>query len=339
MYLKLSLPNKKYLSGVKDAISEYCQAPSKFEINAVKKMISAQQNNFSDYFTLTENERLGINLKPNYVSHTVFWLICDDEYVGTFDLRHSITPYLKQTGGHIAYQIRPSKQQKGFAYNGLQLCLKEAFKMGLNKVLLTCIEENIASYTLLKKAIRTFGGIEDFPSQKDGIINKRVWLWTSKKPTIYLICGFLGAGKTTYSQKLANSTNSIHLNPDEWCMKLFSKNEYETNWDECFKYSVNYLWQKANEYALQNKNVIFDMGFWNKKDRLAAYKKAFDMGFQPVFCYVYAPDDVMIKRLSQRKGLIAENNIKNFKNLKNLFEEPDDDEFYIFTDNSKDINI
>jgi len=37
MYLKLSLPNKKYLSGVKDAISEYCQAPSKFEINAIKK--------------------------------------------------------------------------------------------------------------------------------------------------------------------------------------------------------------------------------------------------------------------------------------------------------------
>lgn len=339
MYLKLTLPNKKYLPSVKDAISEYCQTPSKFEINAVEKMIAALQNDFSDYFTLTEKERLGINLKPGYVSHTVFWLICDNEYIGTFNLRHCITPYLKQIGGHIAYQIRPSKQQKGYAYAGLQLCLKEALKIGLNKVLLTCKEENKASYALLKKTLRTTGGVEDFPFEKDGIVNKRVWLWTTSKPTIYLICGFLGAGKTTYSQKLAVTTNSVHLNPDEWCMKLFSKTEYETNWDDCFKYTVNHLWQKANEYALQNKNVIFDMGFWDKKDRQTAYKKACNMGFQPVFCYVYAPDDILMKRISQRKGVIAENNLKNFSNLKNLFEEPGEDEFYILVDNSKDINI
>lgn len=333
MYLKLILPDQKYLLSVNDAIKKFVAAPSEFEIHVIRKMIEAQKNNFADYFLQTENERLGKNLVPGHVSHTVFWLVDGNEYIGTFDLRHSLTPYLKNIGGHIAYQIRPDKYRKGYAYAGLQLCLGKAAEMGLKKVLLTCKENNIASYGVMHKAMIDTGGIEDTPYNDNGVINKRVWLWTTPKPTFYLICGFLGAGKTTYSQKLAAQTNAVHLNPDEWCMKLFSKEEYEANWDDCFKKAVNSLWQKANEYAKQNKSVIFDMGFWDKKDRQNAYAKAIDMGFEPVICYVYAPDDILISRISQRKGIIAEHNCKNFSNLKTLFEAPDDDEFYVRIDN------
>lgn len=333
MYLKLTLPDEKYLPSVNEAIKEYVSAPSDFEVSVVRKMIDAQKNNFADYFLQTENERLGINLKPDRVCHSVFWLIDDDQYIGSFDLRHSLTPYLKNIGGHIAYQIRPSEYRKGYAYAGLQLCLKKAAELGLSKVLLTCKENNAASYGVMHKAMITTGGVENTPYNDNGVINKRVWLWTTPKPTFYLICGFLGAGKTTCSQKLAAQTNAVHLNPDEWCMKNFSKEEYENNWDECFKNTINTLWQKSAEYAKQNKSVIFDMGFWDKKNRQEAYKKAADMGFEPVICYVYAPDDILIGRISQRKGLIAEHNLKNFDKLKTLFEAPDDDEFYVRIDN------
>lgn len=334
MYLKLVLPSEKYLPSVREAINEYQKQPSEFEINVVQKMIESQKNNFADYFTQAENERLGINLKPGYVSHSVFWLIDNDKYIGTFNLRHSLTPYLKQIGGHIAYQIRPSEQKKGYAYAGLQLCLKEAHKLGLSKVLLTCKNNNIASYATMHKALLNYGGVEDNSFEdENGIINRRLWLWTTRKPTFYLICGFLGAGKTTCSQKLSALTNSVHLNPDELCMKLFSKEEYETNWDNCFKNTVNILWEKVAEYAKQNKNIVFDMGFWDKENRQYAYKKAIELGFEPVIYYIYAPDEVLIERISQRKGAIAEQNLKNFKNLKQYFEAPDDDEFYIKIDN------
>ncbi|MBQ8481136.1 MAG: AAA family ATPase [Alphaproteobacteria bacterium] len=334
MYLKLVLPSEKYLPSVYEAIDEYRKHPSKFEINAVQKMIEAQENNFADYFKQTENERLGINLKSGYVSHTVFWLIDNNKYIGTFNLRHSLTPYLKQIGGHIAYQIRPSEQKKGYAYAGLLLCLNEAYKMGLNKVLLTCKMDNIPSYATMNKAMINYGGIEDTSfNDNDGIINKRLWLWTTKKPTLYMICGFLGAGKTTFSQKLSAQTNAAHLNPDEWCMKLYPQKEYETNWDNCFINTVNLLWEKTAEYAKQNKSVIFDMGFWNKKNRQNDCKKALKLGFEPVIYYLYAPDEILIKRISQRRGVIAEHNIKNFSNIKQYFEAPEDDEFYVKINN------
>ena len=152
-------------------------------------------------------------------------------------------------------------------------------------------------------------------------------------PVCYLICGFLGAGKTTYSQKLSKETGAIHLNPDQYCMELFDKTEYEENWDECFSKTIALLWEKASEYAKQNKSVIFDMGFWTKLSRDEAIKKASELGFFFFFLYISAPDDILKQRISNRKGTIADYNLKHFNELKKQFEEPSLDECFIKIDN------
>lgn len=143
-------------------------------------------------------------------------------------------------------------------------------------------------------------------------------------PVCYLICGFLGAGKTTYAQRLAQKTGAIHLNPDEWCIKLFSKEEYEQNWNECFSKTIDYLWGKAAKYAKQGKSVVFDMGFWTKESRQDAIKQANGFGFSSVIHYIYAPDDILKQRITSRKGTIADYNLKHFDELKKQFEEPKD---------------
>lgn len=143
-------------------------------------------------------------------------------------------------------------------------------------------------------------------------------------PVCYLICGFLGAGKTTYSKKLSNETGAIHLNPDEWCIKLFSKEEYEQNWDACFSKTIEYLWKEAEEYAKQGTSLIFDMGFWTKLSRDEAIKKASELGFLPIIHYISAPDDILKQRITSRKGTIADYNLKHFDELKKQFEEPKD---------------
>ena len=152
-------------------------------------------------------------------------------------------------------------------------------------------------------------------------------------PTCYLICGFLGAGKTTYSKKLANETKSVHFNPDEWCMKLFSKKEYEQNWNKCFSETIEYLWKKTEEYAKNGKSVIFDMGFWTKQSRQEAIEKSIKLGFLPLVYYVYAPDDILKQRISKRSGTIADYNLQYFDELKQQFEEPSTDEEYVLIKN------
>lgn len=150
---------------------------------------------------------------------------------------------------------------------------------------------------------------------------------------VYLICGFLGAGKTTYSKKLSQEIGAIHLNPDEVCMKKYKPQEYETDWEYCFSQTVDYLWKQTSVYVHQNKDVIFDMGFWSKKSREEAVGKIKQMGANPVICYVYAPDTVLKQRIMSRKGKIAEQNFLNFDIIKKSFEEPSEDENFIMIKN------
>ena len=117
----------------------------------------------------------------------------NDKFVGIFDLRHSLTDYLKKEGGNIAYYIVPSSRRQGFASGGLKLCCKYAREiLGLEKVLVTCNAENIASYKTMKKVMSEFGGFEDEPIQFTNKEEKRVWINTmlakwKKILTIYIV--------------------------------------------------------------------------------------------------------------------------------------------------------
>ena len=76
------------------------------------------------------------------------------------------------------------------------------------------------------------------------------------KPICYLICGFLGAGKTTYSKKLAQQTNATHLNADELCMKLFKKEEYEKKLGKLLFKNYGTL-METSSHSLQTRTICY----------------------------------------------------------------------------------
>jgi predicted kinase len=153
-----------------------------------------------------------------------------------------------------------------------------------------------------------------------------------KKSILYIIHGFLGSGKTTFSKKLSLETGAVHMNPDEWCVKLFEKN-YGQHWEKCFNETVNILWEKAAEYLSDGTDVIFDMGFWDKQSRSHAKSIATKCNSDFKHYYIYVPDDIAKERILLRSGKIAENNVENFDEIKKRFSEPDIDEDVIIINN------
>lgn len=79
----------------------------------------------------------------------------DNKIVGTINIRYTLNEYLRKIAGHIGYGIRPSERKKGIAKIQLYLALKEAIKVNLNKVMISCEQNNIAS----EKTILALGGI------------------------------------------------------------------------------------------------------------------------------------------------------------------------------------
>ncbi len=96
---------------------------------------------------------------PEDKSPETQYLIMDDEkLVGMLDIRHNLNhPILKLFGGHIGYSVRPSERQKGYAKEGLKLARMEAKKYNIEKIMISCLVDNIAS----RKTILANGGIFD----------------------------------------------------------------------------------------------------------------------------------------------------------------------------------
>lgn len=78
----------------------------------------------------------------------------DNKIIGMVSLRHYLNDNLKRLGGHIGYGVRPTERRKGYNKIQLYLALLEAKKIGLDKVMLDCLETNIGS----DKTIQALGG-------------------------------------------------------------------------------------------------------------------------------------------------------------------------------------
>lgn len=98
-----------------------------------------------------ENQSRGIGLPEGWVPGSTFWLVDEDEYIGSGNIRYALTEPLKEFGGHIGYEIRPSKWGQGYGTVQLKLLLAEAAKLGIKCALLTCSTDNAASIRVIEK--------------------------------------------------------------------------------------------------------------------------------------------------------------------------------------------
>jgi len=107
--------------------------------------------NFSVYLEQIANFARGVNLLPDRVPGSEFWLVNNGEVIGRGTLRHRLTTALEHEGGHIGYDVRPSEREKGYGTLILKLMLEKAKNLGLEKVFLTCDTENVGSAKIIEK--------------------------------------------------------------------------------------------------------------------------------------------------------------------------------------------
>lgn len=108
------------------------------------------------------------------VPETELWLIKNDEYLGTIEIRHRLNWHLEKWGGHISFIIRPSKRDIGYGRKILSKAIPYAEAIGIDNALLTVQPNNAKALHIVEKC----GGVfedehektERFPARK------RFWL-------------------------------------------------------------------------------------------------------------------------------------------------------------------
>ena len=115
-------------------------------------------------------------LPEGLVLATQFFYIrkSDNCLVGMLQVRHYFNDYLSKFGGHIGYSIKPCERRKGYATSMLRAILPYCKDLGLDKILISCIDGNIGS----EKTILNNGGVYEStvyePDRKRNL--KRFWI-------------------------------------------------------------------------------------------------------------------------------------------------------------------
>lgn len=93
----------------------------------------------------------GESLPPGWVPGTTLFLVDGGRILGVINLRHWLAGTLRQFGGHVGYSVRPSERGKGYATRMLEHVKTRAATLGIDRLLITCEPENVASACVAEK--------------------------------------------------------------------------------------------------------------------------------------------------------------------------------------------
>ena len=118
----------------------------------------------------------GRAVPPGWVPNVFRFAEVDGQVVGRTSVRFALNEFLLAQGGHIGYAVRPAFRRRGHATSILLCSIELGRAAGLDRILVTCDEDNIGSRTVIERC----GGVldPDWPRQQttSGTAVLRYWI-------------------------------------------------------------------------------------------------------------------------------------------------------------------
>jgi predicted kinase len=119
-----------------------------------------------------------------------------------------------------------------------------------------------------------------------------------------MICGPIGAGKTTLARRLAEEHRALRFSLDEWVMQLFGSEAPASMvfewWAERCKRCSARIWSICEGLLLKDVDVVLDFGFPSVAHRQEYRYRALQIGATVHLHIVTAEADVRWKRVQAR---------------------------------------
>ena len=172
MSLKLIKLSERYEKQLGEMIDEWKKDQE--ENNTNHSPWSIFKNDYHDFKNYLEKLEIKEG-DDRHVPDSVFFLLDEesDRLLGAVNIRHCLNDALLKDGGHIGDGIRPSERRKGYATKMIELALEECRKLGIDRVLMVCDKNNIAS----ARSITNNGGVlENEIIDDKGRTVQRYWI-------------------------------------------------------------------------------------------------------------------------------------------------------------------
>lgn len=179
MILYLKEPTLEDKEQVIKMCNEFESSDDEYKFEGTSNIKYVLNDSYEKYLEKCEADKNIESINPAW-SNAVNYLLVDanNHIYGCSQFRYHILGELINVGGNFVYAIRPSERGKGYGTIQLKLLIEKAKEIGLEKVLVTCRENNIGS----RKTMEKFIGKSDtlVPSIHDGIMEYRYWIDINK---------------------------------------------------------------------------------------------------------------------------------------------------------------
>ena len=155
--------------------SELRLAHNELELDGSNFLLDGFQGDetpFDQYLSKVHDSLEGKHLLPGRVASTFLVAEVGGVIVGRSSIRHELNDWLNLFGGHIGYAVRPQFRRQGHAYEILRQSLTIAKDLGIEKILMTCNDDNAGSIKVIEK----HGGVLENKVDEDGRLLRRYWI-------------------------------------------------------------------------------------------------------------------------------------------------------------------
>ena len=168
----LTRPSSEYAGQIKEYRQEFLDAGDSMDGCGPLRRYEDPE----EYIKVCKEYEDPKKVPSNLVPATQFFFVrrLDNKLVGMIQVRHCFNEYLEKYAGHIGYSVRPSERRRGYAKKMLKAALPFCREIGLDRVLVSCIDGNIGS----EKTILANGGVYEStvhePNEDRNL--KRFWI-------------------------------------------------------------------------------------------------------------------------------------------------------------------
>jgi predicted kinase len=120
------------------------------------------------------------------------------------------------------------------------------------------------------------------------------------RPTLHLLCGLPGSGKTTRAKELEAAGEGILLNADSWVRHLYPDDAEAAVRDERKGHVEQVQWELAERLLAGGVGVILDWGVWTRAERNHYRQRAHGVGASVETVFLDEPIETLHERVAQR---------------------------------------
>ncbi len=127
----------------------------------------------------------------------------------------------------------------------------------------------------------------------------------NKRSTVFLLHGFLGAGKTTLAKRLEQEHRAVRFTHDEWMSCLYGDDPPEALFGE-YAGRVSKLMETTWSRCIQlGTNVILDFGFWSRAERTRVRELVGLQGGRAILFHLHCSDVEAWQRIAERNDQLS----------------------------------